>query len=301
MEYQSGAVRPVENISEGWNIIKNDYWTFFLMTLVFVVILIAASLILGLVSNAIVFGVSAVLGLATKDAGDAGKVSAAIAPQLVAMVINIFTNIIVVTLSGALTCGLYSAISRKANSGVAEFGDLFSGFQKIQSCLIVAVVISVVQFIISIGFLLVGATVGISAFGMGMLVKDGKFDPSILGGLFLVIFLFAIVYILINLFISILTTFVYPLVAQRNLSGGEALMLSAKSGLGNIGGLILLSLLLGLMAIGGILVCGVGILFVLPIMLASVFAAYQSVFGKTGGFYQQNPPPPPNFGNQQRY
>ena len=301
MEYQSGAVRPVESISEGWNIIKNDYWTFFLMTLVFVVILIAASLILGLVSNAIVFGVSAVLGLAAKDAGDAGKVSAAIAPQLVAMVINIFTNIIVVTLSGALTCGLYSAISRKANSGVAEFGDLFSGFQKIQSCLIVAVVISVVQFIISIGFLLVGATVGISAFGMGMLVKDGKFDPSILGGLFLVIFLFAIVYILINLFISILTTFVYPLVAQRNLSGGEALMLSAKSGLGNIGGLILLSLLLGVMAIGGILVCGVGILFVLPIMLASVFAAYQSVFGKTGGFYQQNPPPPPNFGNQQRY
>lgn len=301
MEYQSGAVSPVGSIQEGWNIIKNDYWIFFLMTLVAIVILIAASFILGLVNNVIVFGVSSVLGIAAKDAGDAGKISAAVVPQLIAMFISLFTNIIVLTVSGALFCGIYSALARKVNTGIVEFGDLFSGFQQIQSCLIVGVILSIVQFIISVGFLLVGAAVGISAFGMGMLMKDGKLDPSVFGGLFLVIFLFVIAYIIINFIVSALTTFVYPLISQRNLSGGQALMLSVKGALGNIGGLIGLLLLLGLMSIGGFLVCLVGILFVIPILSASIFAAYQSVFGKTGGSYQQNPPPPPNFGGQRAY
>lgn len=301
MEFQSGAVRPVGSIEDGWKIIKDDYWTFFGMSLVAIVILLVAAFILGLINNGITFAVSTVLGITTSNAGDAAKISAAIAPQLISMVISLFTNIIVVAVWGAFLCGIYAALSRKVNSGVAEFGDLFSGFQKFLPCLIVAAVLSVIQFVIGLGTLLVGAALGFSAFGAGMLTKNGQLNPAIFGGLFLVILVFVIFTIVVNLIISALTTFVYPLIAERNLSGGQALMLSIKSGFSNIGGLILLLLLLGLISLGGALACCIGIFFVAPIIPAALFAAYQSVFGRTQGFRQHVPPPPPIFNNQPGY
>ena len=301
MQFQSGAVRPVGSIEEGWKIIRDDYWTFFSMTLVTIIILVVAAIILGLINNAITFGVSAVLGVASSSSGDAGKISAAILPQLVSVVISFFTNIIVGAVSGAFFCGIYTALSRKANSGVTEFGDLFAGFQKFQSCLIVAAVLSFVQFVISIVTLLGGAALGVSALGIGMLTKDGQLNPAAFGGLFLVVLVFAVIFIVLNLIISALTTFTYPLIAERNLSGGQALLLSFKSGLANLGGLILLLILLGLMAFGGMLVCLVGVLFVAPILTAALFAAYQSVFGRTESTYQHAPPPPPVFNNQPGY
>ena len=301
MEFQSGAVRPIGSIEDGWNIIKDDYWTFFGMTLVTIIILVVAAVILGAINNAITFGISTVLGIASSSSGDAAKISAAVLPQLISMVISIFTNIIVGAVSGAFFCGIYAALSRKANSGVADFSDLFAGFKKITSCLIVATVLSLIQFVIGVVALLGAAALGVSALGMGMLVKYGQLNPAAFGGILLIALVFVVITMVVNLIISALTTFAYPLIADRNLSGGAALMLSIKSGFANLGGLVLLLFLLGLIAFGGILVCFIGVLFVAPIITAALFAAYQSVFGRTGGFYQHTPPPPPIFNNQPGY
>ena len=302
MEFQSGAVRPVESISEGWNLIKDTYWMYVLMIFVAVVILIGVQLIFNLVNSGITVAISAVLGIATQDSGDVGRASASIVPQLISMVIGFFTSIIVVTLSGSLYCGIFMSLSRTANTNTAEFSDLFAGFQKIKECLIFAVLMSAIQFIIGLVMLLGFAAVGVSAYGLrDLLIKDGELNPAAFGGLFLVIFVFIIFSIIVNLIISSLTAFVYPLIAERNLSGGEAVMLSAKSGLANIGGIILLLILMGLMAFGGALVCGIGILFVAPLIVAATFTAYRSVFGVMQSNYQQNPPPPPYFGNQPGY
>lgn len=301
MEYQSGAVSPVGSISEGWNIIKDNYWLFFGMTAVAIIILFVAALILGFINNIITLAVSAAFGMATQNSGEVGRASAAIVPQLVSMFISIFTNIIVLIISGALFCGIYKALSRQANSGSADFGDLFSGFQKLMPCLVVAVVMSLVQFVISIVFLLGGAAVGVSAIGIGMLTKDGQFNPALFGGLFLIILVFLGIYIIISLVISALTAFVYPLISERDLSGGQALLLSIKSGFSNLIGLILLFILLGLMGLGGVLLCFVGIFFVAPILSAAIFAAFRSVWGRTQDFRQYNPPTPPVFGNQPGY
>lgn len=298
MEFQSGAVSPVGSIEEGWNIIKNDYWTFFLMTTTAIIVLVVAAVGLGFISNIIVFGISAALGVATTNAGEAGKVSAAVFPQMISVIISIFTNIIVVTISGALFCGVYTALLHKVSGGVADFGDLFTGFKKVRSCLVTAVALALSQFIIAVVTLLGGAAVGFSALGMGILTKDGQFNPAVFSGFFLAVLVFALFNVVINLFISALTAFVYPLISERNLSGAQALLLSVKSGLANLGGLILLLILLGLMAFAGILACCVGILFVAPILFAALFAAYQSVFGRTQSMYQNTPPPPPIFGKQ---
>lgn len=303
MQYQSGAVSPVGSISDGWNLIKNDYWLFFGMTTVMLVILIIAALILNLINNGITFALMSVLGVATTNATDITKVSASIAPQLISMVISIFTSIIVTTLSGCLYCGIYAALSRKSNTGTADFGDLFSGFQKFTPCLIVAVVLSIIQFIIGVVMLFVGVAFGVSAVGAGMLMgKDGQPDFAMVSGILGIVFLLLAIYAVIAIIIGALTMFIYPLIGERNLSGIEALTLSIKSGFGNIVGLISLFILLFFMGLGGAMVCGIGILFVIPIVAAAVFSAFQSVFGKLGGNqFNYAPPPPPNFGNQQGY
>lgn len=303
MQYQSGAVSPVGSISDGWNLIKNDYWLFFGMTTVMVFILIIVATILNLINNGITFALMSVLGIATTNATDLTKVSASVAPQLISMVISIFTSIILTTLSGCLYCGIYAGLSRKANTGTADFGDLFSGFQKFTPCLIVAVVLSIIQFIIGVVMLFVGVAFGVSALGAGMMMgKDGQPDFAMLSGLLGVISILFVLYLVISLILGALTTFIYPLIGERNLSGMEAFSLSIKSGFANIGGLILMLILLGLIAVGGAFVCLIGVLFVFPVLISSVFMAFQNVFGKLdGNQFNYAPPPPPTFGNQPGY
>lgn len=301
MEYQSGAVRPIESISNGWNLIKDNYWVFFGMTTITFILLIILAIILGAINQVITTVVAGIMGVATQNTGEVGAVSAAIAPQIISMVISLFTNIIVITLSGALFSGIYKAMSKVSMGGAADFGELFSGFQKIVPCLIVAVVMSIIQFVIGLVMLGVGVAIGVSAVGAALLTPDGQINPAVFGGLLLAIIAFVAIYIVISLITSALTAFVYPLIGERDVSGGQALLLSVKSGLSNIIGIIALLILLGLMAFGGALVCFVGIFFVAPILSASLFSAYQSVFGKPQDLRQHTPPPPPNFGNQPSY
>jgi hypothetical protein len=300
MEIQSNAVKPVGSIEEGWNIIKDDYWMFFAMTSVLIVIAVAASFAVSLVNNAITLGVAAVLGGVSKDGG-AASVSVAIIPQIVSLTISIFTGVVLSTLIGMLMCGYMSALSRKVQTGLVEFGDLFSGFSKLQPCLIYSVITSLLNYAIAIGGVVIGVAFGVTL-GAGMLLKDGKPDPEMFTKLFGLILVVAIIAIVLTLIIAICTTFVYPLIAERNLSGFEALSASFRGGLSNILPLIGFFILQALMAFGGLLLCIVGILFVAPLLYASIFAAYRSVFGgPTRNVAYGQPPPPPTFNNQPNY
>lgn len=303
MEYKSGAVRPIDSISRGFELIKSDYWTFFGMSVITGIAVIAVALMLAFINNLISAAITGGLGMATENSGDIGKASAAIVPQLIAMVISLFGNIIVATLSGMLVCGIYSALARKADTGVADFGDLSNGFQKLVPCLIAGVITAIIQFVIGVVMLFGGAAVGVSALGIGGLIgADGMPNTAALGGLVAIIFAVFAVYIVISIFIAALSTFVYPLIADKHLSGVEAYLMSIKSGFSNLGGLILLIILSGLMALGGAFVCLVGVLFVVPIIYAAWFVAYRDVFGGSREYRQDTPPPPPpNFQNQPGY
>lgn len=296
MEYKSGVVRPVESISEGLELIKSDYWTFFGITLVTMICVIVLSMILGFINNLFSAAIAGLFGVATQNAGEIGKASAAVVPQLISAVISIFTNIIVVTVSGMFTCGIYSALARKADTGTADFGDISKGFEKFMPCLIAGIITSVIQFVIAVVMLLGGAAVGISALGLGGLIgSDGKPNPAIFGGLFAIILVFGVIYLIVTIIVAALSMFVFPLISERNISGVEAYLTSIKSGLANIGGLVLLLILTGLMVFAGALVCLVGALFVAPVMYAAWFVAYRDVFGKLNDFRQYTPPPPPSF------
>jgi len=305
MDYQSGAVRPVDSFGDGWSIIKNDYWIYVAMSLVAGIIVIVVSFILSMINGVISGALSGVLGVATSGASDAAKMSASIAPQIIGQAVSFFTNIIVATLTGIFFCGFYKSMSRVAGGGRAEFGDLFSGFGNLQACFIVAVLVSVIQFIIAIAMLVVGVTIGVGAVGVGglsgIVTSDGQINPAIFGGMIMIILAFVGVYLVVMLIFSALTILIYPLIGERNLSGGQAFIVSLKSGLANLGGLILLLIVGGLMLFVGAIPCGLGLPFVFPFYLAAIFAAYRSVFGSYGDFQNYSPPPPPNFGHQPGY
>jgi uncharacterized membrane protein len=305
MEYQSGAVRPVDSFSDGLSIIKNDYWMYVAMALVAGVTIIIASVVLGFINNMISGVISGAMGVATNRSGEVAQASAIILPELIKQIIGFFVSIIITTLSGVLYCGIYKSMSRVAAGARAEFGDLFSGFENIQACLIVAVVVSIIQFAIALVMLFTGAAIGIGAIGAGglggLITSDGQFNPAIFGGLALVLVAVFGIYFVIMIIFAALTTFIYPLIGERNLSGGQAFLTSVKSGLANLGGLVLMLLLGFLMILVAALPCGLGLPFVFPIFIAAIFSAYRSVFGGHGNYTNYNPPPPPSFGQQPPY
>ena len=302
MEYQSGAVRPVDSFGDGWSIIKNDYWMYVAMALVAGIIILIASFILNFINGAISGVIAGALGMATSNSGEVARTSAAIAPEIIKQVIGIFVSIVVSTLTGVFFCGFYKSMSRVAAGGRADFGDLFSGFENLTACLIVAVIVSIIQFVIALVMLFGGVAIGIGALGAGglsgIVTSDGQINPAILGGMVLVFLAFFGIYLVVMLIYASLTTFIYPLIGERNLSGAEAFLTSIKAGISNIGGLILLLILGGLMVFVGAIPCLLGLPFVFPIYIAAIFSAYRSVFGTYGNYQQHNPPPPPNFGQQ---
>ena len=84
----------------------------------------------------------------------------------------------------------------------------------------------------------------------------------------------------------------YPLVADRKLSGLEAVKLSLKASKANFGGILGLILLNALLGMLGVFLCIIGAYLYLPISFASQAIAYRRVFPEVPQTFAPPPPPP---------
>ncbi|HKO63201.1 MAG TPA: hypothetical protein VJV03_18710 [Pyrinomonadaceae bacterium] len=193
-------------------------------------------------------------------------------------------------LMGPMMVGLYMALFRKRRGEPVEFGILFKGFDSFGDS-----VIATLLHVIPIAVIIVPAYI---IFYVGVILSmqagGGEPDPAAMFGLFAFFLVFWITAILIIMVISVLFTFAYPLIADRKLKGMDAVKLSIRAALANFWRLLGLSLLNGLLMIGGIVLCYVGVFLVIPITLAALAVAYERVFG-LGQFQPNLPPPPPIF------
>ena len=192
-------------------------------------------------------------------------------------------------LMGPMMVGLYMALFRKRRGELVEFGILFKGFDTFGDSVVVTIL-----HMIPIAVIIVPAYI---IFYVGFILSmqgGGEPDPSALMGLFAFLFVFWVIAILVIMVISVLFTFAYPLIAERRLSGMNAIKLSFRAARANFWRLLALNLLNGLMVVGGMFLCYVGIFFVLPITFAALAIAYERVFG-LGQFQPNLPPPPPTF------
>lgn len=195
-----------------------------------------------------------------------------------------------IVLSGPMMVGIFICLFRRMRGEPVEFGMLFKGFDHFAQSLIAAllqmipmVIVMVPMYVILIGFMMT-------------MMPRGRMDPGESSTFIFSMLGFELVFFAIIMTVAIIVTifffFAFPLIADRNLSGVEAVKLSIKAAKANFGGvlgLILVNVGLGML---GVLACYVGAFFVAPITMTSYAVAYRRVFPEISQNLASPPPPP---------
>ncbi len=196
-------------------------------------------------------------------------------------------------LMGPMMCGLYLTFFKKRRGQPIEFGDLFKGFDYFAQS-VIATLLHVVPIVI----IIVPAYILFYIFFvLSIAVQGNEPNPAAMFGVMGMFVLFWLVMFIVILFLSIGFTFVYPLIVDRKLQALDAVKLSFRAAMANFGRLVLLLLLTGLLGLGGVLLCYVGMFLVFPITYGALAVAYEQVFGLSDGNdpAPNLPPPPPAF------
>jgi len=199
-------------------------------------------------------------------------------------------------LTGPMMCGFYMAFFKARRRQPFEFGTLFKGFDYFGPS-VVATLLHIVPImaIVIPAYLFFYVSMVLS---VSVAAQSGEEpNPAAFFGVFGVFIIFWLVMVVIIIFISIGFTFAYPLIVDRKLSGFEAVKWSFKAAMGNFWRLLGMTLMTGLLGLGGLVLCYVGIFLVFPIIYGSIAVAYEKVFGLSGeeDFLVNLPPPPPTF------
>jgi len=189
-------------------------------------------------------------------------------------------------LLGPMNCGIYYCVLRQLRCEEIKFGHLFRGFDYFGPAIVATLVIilpiivfSIINWITMFGYIIAASEA----------INRGNTEAII--GLYAIVFGEALVFAIVIAVLHTLLIFAYPLIVDFQLSGIEAFKTSARAvwaNLSGVAGLILWQILLGF---AGMLVCGVGIYFVLPVMYAGVAVAYCKVFPRQSHGNLGAPPP----------
>lgn len=189
-------------------------------------------------------------------------------------------------LLGTMVCGIYLAFLNKIDGRPASLDDLWKGFGFFRPSLLVAAVI-VVPMIVVYGIMYVPVA---AALVMGPRLSQDELITLLIGVLAV-----DLVFVVLMVCLHTLLLFAFPLIVDRRLSGIKAMTTSARAvwcNAGGVGGLIAVNFVLTLL---GALACGVGLYFVIPVMIAANVAAYRKVFPAAPVGQNVNPPPPDAF------
>ncbi len=177
-------------------------------------------------------------------------------------------------LFGAMVCGIFTCYLKKIDGdGPVNFEDLWKGLQYLGSSAL-ATILFVVPIVIYMVVLFV--TMYAPLITAAILGKNA--DPTIILGTFGAALAVDIVVAVAMTCIHSLMIFTFPLIVDRKLSSWEAIKLSARAAMKNIGGIAgLIGLNLLLVLLGQMAFC-VGVYFVIPLLTASSLVAYRKVF-----------------------
>ena len=237
-DFRVGVIKPVECIKEGWALIKDQYWLFFGLTIV--------TMLLG--------------------------------------------GAVPIVLLGPMMVGLFLCLFEKQGRRPFEFGLLFKGFDQFVPGLIVTAIKVVPILIIVLPFYFIMFATMITTMPRGQATPDEM--SRFLISFYSIELIFVLVVMVVSIGVEIFFMFAYPLVADRKLSGLDAVKLSIKAGKANFGGMLGLLVLNALLGLLGICLCFVGAYLYLPIAFASQAIAYRRVFPEAQQTFASPPPPP---------
>jgi hypothetical protein len=189
----------------------------------------------------------------------------------VSLVGGIIGGVTFFVLFGAMVCGMFYCYLRKIDTGRAAFDDLWKGFQWWLPGLVVTLFIVVPLFVVY-GIIYVPV---IMAVVMGSKLSQDELLMMIIGAAAV-----DLIFVVIMVCFHTLLMFAYPLIVDRGLGAMAAISTSARAVLKNLGGMVGLLLVNFGLALLGQLACGVGMYFVMPVLMAANVVAYRKVFPK---------------------
>jgi uncharacterized membrane protein len=201
-------------------------------------------------------------------------------------------------LAGPIACGVFYVYLHDMRGEPVDFGMMFKGFENFLPAMIVGIIAAIPEIIgqgirISINVADLGIRSGSGSDEMRTAISSGLIMYAAIVGL--TIFLLAVA-LRISLFFAI------PLITEHKLGALDAMKLSAQAAWANVGGLILLSILEFLIALGGALLCVVGIFLIsIPLIYAANAFAYRQVFPDIQRNFRDTPPPPNVYGGSFGY
>ena len=217
---------------------------------------------------------------------------------LVAMILAGCIPCVSLFLVGPIIGGVYYVLLREMRGEPVEFGMMFKGFEKFVPLMVIGLVQAIPE-IIGQGLRLVAqfGQIGLSGDKNKDFFQSSNPDFAIASGLLIVIAIVAVALILFGIAWRVLLFFAIPIALERDLGPVDAMRLSAKAAMSNVGGLIVLFIFEFLLALLGIIALCIGIFFVIPIIYAANAFAYRQVFPLIQQNFNMTPPPPTTYGD----
>jgi hypothetical protein len=191
-----------------------------------------------------------------------------------------FVGVIVsAVITGILYGGLYWYFLKLIRGQKADLGDAFAGFkhntvQLMIAGAIIGIVPALVIFVVGLPFWIPFFATVFGSAATETNPGDILNALSILGVVGFVIGALAAV------FLYLLWSFAFPLIMDKGLEFWPAMQLSRKVVWKNLGGMLMLCVLSGLVMFAGLLACGIGILFAAPLVFGAFAYTYEDLFSK---------------------
>ena len=184
-------------------------------------------------------------------------------------------------LGPSFVVGLLAFAHGIAHGGKAELGALFVGFKDKLGPLIV---LALLYFVMILGIILVVGGLAVALLGGTQLFHAGNLeqtlDAVLSGGGLLIIVLLVLVLVVLIALVASAYWYAPGLVFFADQSAGAAMKQSFNACLRNWLPLLIYGLIAVLISIIGALPLGLGLLVVIPVLMASSYASFRDIFGQ---------------------
>ncbi|HEY5043261.1 MAG TPA: glycerophosphoryl diester phosphodiesterase membrane domain-containing protein [Verrucomicrobiae bacterium] len=248
-------------ITGGWNLLKNNFGILFGSFIVMIVI--------SIVSGSVVNGIFSLLPT----------------NEVVRQIVRLAAPAALALVMGPTMGGVYRVYLRASRSQPTSIGEMFSGFQNNFKNLF----LGYFAVAIVIGLCLAPYYVASDAKVLPLMEQMQHSQPTDTQGLMALLtqmwsaFLSTVPLLLLCMipvtYLSVSLQFILPLIADKQMPFWTAMKTSWKMVHKHWWQIFGLTIVIGLVSFAGVLACGIGLLFTLPIGVAAMMIAYETIFG----------------------
>jgi len=178
-------------------------------------------------------------------------------------------------LMGPMMCGIYGCYRHLFQGRPVRFAMLFEGFET--PPFLQSFIATLIVMVATMPVMLVAMIAGLVPLMLTLSRMPPSQEPP--PALFLGIAVWVLVLLVMMVAVGVFFVFAYPLLVDRRVSGVQAVVLSARAALANLGGLLGLCAINFVLGLAGTCCCYVGAFLVLPVTFGATMVAYEQVFG----------------------